>query len=201
MKNDWLLLVYRVPTEPSKHRVQIWRKVKATGAVFLQNSVCALPATRSHEREFRRLRQYIVEECGGQAYVFLCQHLGPLGVLEPIFNRARDEEYAEIIHRCEEFLQELEEETGSSHFTFAELEENEEDLAKLETWYEKVKKRDLLHASLGPKAEKMLAACRESLALFSNRVFAADNGRTHLGPGERGSLAPSQDDPDQGKSK
>jgi hypothetical protein len=197
MKNEWLLFVYRVPTEPSRHRVQIWRKIKAIGAVFLQNSVCVLPATRSHEQEFRKLRQYVVDECGGQAYVFLSQYLGPPGVLESVFNQARDEEYAEIIHRCEEFLQELEEETRSSHFTFAELEENEEDLAKLENWYRKVKKRDILHASLGPKAEQMLAACRESLALFSNRVFAADDGRIELNSDEKGALSPSQDDTDR----
>lgn len=193
LEKGWVLLVYRVPSEPTRHRVQIWRKVKATGALFLQNSVCILPNDRRHEQEFRRLRQYIVDKCGGQAYVFRCEYIGPPGVLEPVFNRWRDEEYAEIIHRCKEFLQEMDEETKSAHFTFAELEENEEDLAKLASWYEKVKMRDFFDASLGPKAEKLLAACRDSLGAFSDRVFAVDDGQTHLVPNEAGRAESAQE--------
>lgn len=176
MKNDWVVLVYRLPTEPSRHRVQVWRKVKAAGAVFLQNSVCILPGGRRHEQEFRRLRQYILSECAGQAYVFRCQHVGTTAVLEGLFNQSRDEEYLELIHRCREFLQEMEEETKAGHFTFAELEENEEDLIKLESWFHKVKKRDFLEASLAKEAERILCECKESLRVFSDRVFAADDG-------------------------
>lgn len=111
--------------------------------------------------------------------MFRCDYIGAPGALEPIFNKARDEEYAEIIHRCEEFLKEVKEETKSSHFTFAELEENEEDLAKLESWFEKVRKRDFFNAPLGSKAQDMLATCRESLRVFADSVFAADEGQVH----------------------
>ncbi len=34
-----------------------------------------------------------------------------------MYNRARDEEYAEVIHRCEAFLAEIAEETAAAHFS------------------------------------------------------------------------------------
>src|SRR4029079_1171563 len=32
----WLLLTYKVPAEPAKRRIALWRKLKALGAVYLQ---------------------------------------------------------------------------------------------------------------------------------------------------------------------
>ncbi len=182
MEQNWLVFVYKVPSEPSRYRVQVWRKIKATGAVYLQNSVCILPSCREHEQEFRRLRHEIVEECGGEAYLFKCEHIGSPDVLAELFNRSRDEEYAEVIHRCREFLAELEEETANRHFTFAELEENEEDLQKLEGWYTKVKKRDFFGSPLGAEVANLLAECRARLDTFANHVFAADD--RHVPPGQ-----------------
>ncbi len=51
-------------------------------------------------------------------------------------------EYFELQEQCQDFLAEIEKETKRQNFSFAEYEENEQDLAKLETWYEKVKQRD-----------------------------------------------------------
>jgi hypothetical protein len=31
-KTRWLILVYHLPREPSRHRVAVWRKLKALGA-------------------------------------------------------------------------------------------------------------------------------------------------------------------------
>jgi hypothetical protein len=154
----------------------VWRKIKATGAVYLQNSVCILPAEREHEQELRRLRHEIVEECGGEAYLFKCEHIGSVDVLVELFNRSRDEEYAEVIHRCREFLAELEEETANRHFTFAELEENEEDLQKLDRWYSKVRNRDFFSSPMGSEVVNLLAECRARLDSFANQVFAKDDG-------------------------
>jgi len=39
----WLLLAYRVPSEPSRLRATVWRRLKALGAIYVQNSVAALP--------------------------------------------------------------------------------------------------------------------------------------------------------------
>ena len=44
MENQsWVLLIYRLPREPSRHRVAVWRKLKDLGALYLQDGVAALP--------------------------------------------------------------------------------------------------------------------------------------------------------------
>src|SRR5262249_57473118 len=48
----WLLLIYRVPSEPSRLRATVWRRIKSLGAIYLQNSAAALP--RSEERRVGR---------------------------------------------------------------------------------------------------------------------------------------------------
>ena len=41
----WLLLVYRMPSEPTRLRATVWRRIKSLGAIYLQNSAAALPAS------------------------------------------------------------------------------------------------------------------------------------------------------------
>ena len=59
------------------------------------------------------------------------------------FVTARNEEYAEIIDKCEDFLRQVQKEYDENHFTYAELEENEEDLVKLKNWFAKIVDRDV----------------------------------------------------------
>ena len=61
-----MLLVYRLPREPSRHRVAVWRKLKALGALYLQDGVAALPedAVTREQLEWLQLR---VLEAGGEA--------------------------------------------------------------------------------------------------------------------------------------
>jgi hypothetical protein len=42
-KTRWLILVYQLPREPSRHRIAAWRKLKALGALYLQDGAAALP--------------------------------------------------------------------------------------------------------------------------------------------------------------
>jgi hypothetical protein len=49
------------------------------------------------------------------------------------FRKQRDEGCAELISLCESLLAELANETRKKNFSFAELEENEEQLRKLES--------------------------------------------------------------------
>jgi hypothetical protein len=63
---SWLVLAYRVPGEAARLRMSVWRRLKAAGAVYLVNSVAALPAAPAAERLFRRLRRDI-SRAGGSA--------------------------------------------------------------------------------------------------------------------------------------
>ena len=42
-KVRWLILIYHLPREPSRHRVAVWRRLKALGALYLQDGAAALP--------------------------------------------------------------------------------------------------------------------------------------------------------------
>jgi spermidine/putrescine-binding protein len=40
---EWIVLVYKVPSEPSKYRATVWREIKRLGGVYLQNGVAIFP--------------------------------------------------------------------------------------------------------------------------------------------------------------
>lgn len=58
---NWLLLTYKVPAEPAKKRVALWRRLKGMGAVYLQNGVCLLPKTDDHARRLKMIENEISE--------------------------------------------------------------------------------------------------------------------------------------------
>jgi hypothetical protein len=173
---EWFVLVYKLPSEPTRYRASVWRKLRAAGAVYLQKGVAALPADPSAERVMRGVAQE-VREAEGSAYLVRGPLVGDDAALVAALNAARDEEYREVLERCRDFHAELEKEREAGKFTFAELEENEEDLAKLEAWFGKIRERDRFGAPLAPEAERAISGCREELEAFAASVYeAADHG-------------------------
>lgn len=79
------------------------------------------------------------------------------------------------MERCREFHAELKKEREAGKFSFAELEENEDDLAKLKAWFGKIRARDRFGAPLLQEAEKALSSCREDLEAFASSVYEAVN--------------------------
>jgi hypothetical protein len=65
----WLLLLYKVPPEPTANRVAVWRKLKRLGAVLLHDAVWVLPPS---PRTFEELQWLAAEirERGGDAMVW-----------------------------------------------------------------------------------------------------------------------------------
>jgi hypothetical protein len=103
------LLIYRVPSEPTRLRATVWRRLKGLGAIYLQNSAAALPAGPAAERALRKLRHEILE-MSGTAVLMACSALaGEQDVLNA-FQAARDDEYEEIMDKCQDFLAQLEKE-------------------------------------------------------------------------------------------
>ena len=173
---EWFVLVYKLPSEPTRYRASVWRKLKAAGAVYLQSGVAALPADPGAERVMRGVAQE-VRESEGTAHLFRGPLVGHAEELVATINAARDEEYGEVRDRCGDFHAELEKERKAGKLTFAELEENEEDLAKLEAWFGKVRARDRFGVPLAEEAERAMKACREGLESFAESVYeAADHG-------------------------
>lgn len=170
---SWLVLIYRVPSEPTRLRATVWRRLKGLGAVYLQNSVAALPQSAAAERAMRLLRNEI-QEMGGSAQLLSAVPLVGQEDVVARFNDARDEEYREVVARCQDFLDEIAAETAAAHFSYAELEENEEDLAKLRAWLEKVQSRDVLGAGGRVPAEAGLRDAQAAMEAFAEQVFAAE---------------------------
>jgi hypothetical protein len=74
---SWLLLAYKVPPEPAKKRVALWRRVKSLGAVYVQAGVCLLPKTADHVRRLKIIENGIAE-MGGEAVLLETNGLDPL---------------------------------------------------------------------------------------------------------------------------
>jgi hypothetical protein len=61
---QWLLLAYTLPREPSAPRVALWRKLKKLGAILLHDALWVLPATPALEEQMRWLAAEIAEADG-----------------------------------------------------------------------------------------------------------------------------------------
>ena len=169
----WLLLIYRVPPEPTRLRAAVWRRIKSLGAIYLQNSVAALPAGPAAERSLRKLRREILD-MSGSAVLLSAAVLAGENEVRQQFQAARDDEYEEIADKCRDFLQQVQKEYDESHFTYAELEENEVDLVKLRNWFAKVTERDVFGAGGRAATERVLEECEQSLEAYATRVFAEE---------------------------
>jgi hypothetical protein len=169
----WLLLIYRVPPEPTRLRSTVWRRIKSLGAIYLQNSVAALPASTANERALRKLRREITD-MSGTAMLMSCSVLAGEAEVRASFQAARNDEYDEIVDKSEDFLRQVQKEYDDHHFTYAELEENEVDLVKLRNWFAKIVERDVFGASGRAACEQILDKCEQSLEAYAARVYAEE---------------------------
>ncbi len=170
----WLLLVYRVPSEPSRLRATVWRRIKSLGAIYLQSSAAALPASVAAERALRKLRSEILD-MSGTAVLLSCEVVAGEADVRAAFQAARDDEYEEIVDKCADFIAGVDKEYAEKHFSYAELEENEVDLVKLRTWLARVRERDVFGAAGLQQALSSLAECEEKLEAFAARVYAEES--------------------------
>jgi len=169
----WLLLIYRIPSEPSRLRATVWRRIKSLGAIYVQSSAAALPASTSAERALRKLRSEILD-MAGTAMLLSCEVLAGEPDIRAQFQHARDDEYEEIVDKCEDFIAGIDKEYRETHFSYAELEENEVDLVKLRTWLQRVRERDVFGAAGLQAAVSALAECEEKLEAYAARVYAEE---------------------------
>lgn len=173
-KFSWLLLTYKVPPEPANRRIALWRRLKGMGGVYLQGGLCLLPKTDDHVRRLKMLENDIAE-MGGEAVILETVALDRAQEDKVVarFKADRDDAYDELIDKCADFERDIAKEQAASHFTYAELEENDVDLRKLQGWLEKIKKLDFYGAALASKADERLRACEALLDAYARQVFEA----------------------------
>ncbi len=166
------MLSYRLPADPSKHRVAVWRELRKGGAVALQQATWALPS-RAEFRDVLTRAVALIERAGGDAMVFdAAPSDEPMRTrLEGMFTEAREEEWTEFLSECEKFLAEIEREIRSKKFTAAELDEEEQSLERLQRWFRELRRRDIFLAPSQEASTLRLKECTEALEDFAERVF------------------------------
>jgi hypothetical protein len=69
MKHEWIILIYKVPSQPTRLRAQVWRHLQRIGALYLQDSVSIVPAISELAENMQWIADEI-QELGGDAYLF-----------------------------------------------------------------------------------------------------------------------------------
>ena len=150
----WVLLVYRIPREPSRHRVAAWRKLRDLGALYLQDGVAALPedAVTREQLEWLQLR---VREAGGEATLWEARPgtMAEEAELVEAFRSSREEAYKAIIARAQRLRRKAQMGGGALS----------ERLGKLEREFRAERRRDYFRSPLRLEAAGALKAAREAV--------------------------------------
>jgi hypothetical protein len=174
----WLLLIYQVPTSPSRTRVAVWRDLKRLGALYVQQAVCVLPDRDDLRASLERVRARIDEANGSSIFMTLRDiEAEAQQKIVAGFRTNSAREYAEIVEECEtKFVKEIEFERFRENYTFEETEEIRQDLEKLRRWLERVEARDWLNADGRALAREKVAECEALLEQFEADVYERSGG-------------------------
>lgn len=137
--SSWLMLMFRIPTEPSAPRVSTWRKLKRLGALVLHDAVWVLPATPTTREQLQWLAADITES-GGEATVWRSElEVGEDASLVARFRERSEAAYAEIL---------------------ADLHREDADVGLLARRYQQVKAFDYFPSHLGELVRAELVATK-----------------------------------------
>jgi hypothetical protein len=166
-RTRWLVLIYRLPREPSRPRVAAWRKLKTLGAVYLQDGVAALPEDAVTREQLEWL-QLNVREAGGEATLWEARPdtLAEERRLVEAFRSSREEAYRAIAEAAGRIRRKAEM-GGDGNALLKEL-------GKLEKEFRAERRRDYFRSPLRKEASAALKDAR--LAVREART-AADEPR------------------------
>ena len=166
------MLILRLPSEPSRHRVAVWRELRRVGAIQLGQGSWALPAAPP----FTAVVDKIVELVGHNEGEVLA--LTASAADEPtaakirgLYDDARRAEWREFESECAKCLSELEREIRNEKFTLAELDEEEQNVDRLRRWHRELRSRDLFDSVSVGEIQQQLDACLAMLERFTTLVY------------------------------
>ncbi|MDR6989363.1 hypothetical protein J2Y66_003878 [Paenarthrobacter nitroguajacolicus] len=169
----WLLILVQVPSQPSRHRVAVWRELRRMGAVPLSPGTWVLPAHPAFDVGLQKAESLVAKGGGSWTLVDAAPRNQGAETFRAAFEAARLEEWAEFTADCGKFDQEIAKEISRGKFTFAELEEEEQSLERLRRWYRELKSRDVLHLPQAGEAAAQMARCAEALEGYASMVYEA----------------------------
>lgn len=178
---QWVLLLVRLATEPSRHRVAVWRELRRAGAVSLGAGLWAVPAVPVFAPTIDRASE-LARRGNGEMLILDAQPRDETTgrLLQAAFRRAREDEWAEFVADCDKFEVEIAKELRLGKLTVAELEEEEHSLERLRRWYRDLKTRDVLALPAAAAAETRLKACTAVLEDYAERVYRAVHGQSDV---------------------
>ena len=155
----WTLLVYKIPTQPTRLRLLIWRKLQAMGALYVQNAACLLPARADLDENMQYIAAQI-EEMGGTCYLFAAFAILP-GSAERLVDEFRvqaDNGLEVIIERLDRVSDALD--TAASP---SALERAEGDLKRERVSYLRARRLAYFGSTKEPEVDMRLDALKRSL--------------------------------------
>jgi hypothetical protein len=136
----WLLLLYKVPPEPTANRVSVWRKLKRLGAILLHDAVWVLPLSPRTIEELRWLAAEIRER-GGDAMIWEAS----LGL-----DRPDDDLVRQFLAQVDTVFAEI----------LRSLDDPDADLAALSKRYQATRRLDYFHSPVGERVREALLSAR-----------------------------------------
>jgi len=170
--SSWVVILYDVPSEPSKLKVRVWREFKKLGAIYPQMSLCILPNNDENIVKLDEIFRLILSE--GKFIKITTNELdkNEHDKLLEMYRKERDKQYDEIVEECQEFIDENNLNIKNNKFTQEEVDEMEEVLDGLYRWFGKALSLDWIDES--PKIlqlRELLKKCQESMDNFAELSF------------------------------
>lgn len=179
---EWTLILPQIPSEPSRHRVAVWRQLRKAGAVPVSSGAWALPAGASFQADLDRAGE-LCRKGGGTLAIIdaVPRDQASAAMIRDAFTSVRVDEWSEFTADCGKFEAGIAKEIQRRKFTFAELEEKEQSMDRLRRWYRDLKRRDVLELPEAKASDARLHVCVAVLADYAEQVYQAVHGESAAG--------------------
>ncbi len=170
----WTVLIVRVPSEPSRHRVAVWRELRRVGAVQLGQGSWALPDAPAFDGFVDKMVALVVEH-EGEVFALAASAIdeSTSSRIRGLYDDARRAEWAEFVSECGKCLAELDKEIRNEKFTLAELDEEEQNVDRLRRWHRELRSRDVFDSVDRAAIQADLDGCTTKLEQFTALVYDA----------------------------
>lgn len=173
-RHGWLVLLAKLPSEPARHRMALWRELRRSGAIPLGQATWALPDLPAVRPLLARFTDLVNAASGTLLVLSATGYSGQDAArLEELYAEVREQEWSEFRADCDKYLAELDKEEQLGKYTLAELEEEEQSLDRLRRWYRELRTRNLLGTPTATDPITTLKACQERFDSYADRVYAA----------------------------
>lgn len=164
---NWIVFIYKIPSEPTKYRAYVWREIKKLGAIYLQDGVCLIPDTDDTHLFIGDLAEKVTS-FGGTEYTFLSTTFSKEKdqLMIDQFNNARNDEYKELIPSVDRIQEYLEEEEAWE-YSDEQAKRIRDEFHKLLRQFQSIEARDYFDTDVGKQIRIMIEQCRKKL----NQLF------------------------------